>query len=123
MINDLKLTLCFDDDSILVSKAVIKRLGNPKQIQMLINDKDKLLVLRPCDVVDRDALVVPTIVSGPFAMSGRVLLKRIKKTNAWDDDAPRIVCGEYHASHNFVLFDLSKAEKAKNEPPLLECGQ
>ena len=33
----LTLTLCLEEDSILLSEAVLEALGHPRQVQMLIN--------------------------------------------------------------------------------------
>ena len=34
----LMLTLCLEEDSILVSKAILEALEHPRQVQMLINE-------------------------------------------------------------------------------------
>ena len=34
----LMLTLCLEEDSILVSRAILETLQHPKQVQMLINE-------------------------------------------------------------------------------------
>lgn len=41
----LSLTLCLEEDSILLSEAVLEALGHPRQVQMLINQEQQMLLL------------------------------------------------------------------------------
>ena len=50
----LTLTLCLNEDSILVSRAILEALEHPRQVQMLINEERKMLLLQACTVDDRE---------------------------------------------------------------------
>ena len=55
----LYLTLSLEEESILVGADVLEILGRPRQIQMMINDEQKKLLIQACTVDDREAVVVP----------------------------------------------------------------
>ena len=55
----LTLTLCLDEDSILLGEPVLEALGHPRQVQMLINEERQMLLLQACTVNDREAIVIP----------------------------------------------------------------
>ena len=65
----LMLTLCLEEDSILVSKAILETLEHPKQVQMLINEERQMLLLQACTVDDREAVVIPPEIRMQFEMS------------------------------------------------------
>ncbi len=109
MTEPLMLTLCLEENSILVSRAVLEALGRPKQVQMLINDERRSLLLQPCTVDDREAVVVQPDNGMQFEMSGHSLIRRIRRLTGWTDLQPRIICGNYIPSHHAVVFDLRAA--------------
>ncbi len=117
MLSPLMLTLCLEEESILVSSAVLEHLGHPRQIQMLINDKQRMLLLRPCDVKDKEAIVIPSYPLMQFEMSGYSLIKRIRRLTDWDNMQPRVIYGEPVPGHQAVTFDLSHALPAKLQMP------
>ena len=114
----LMLTLCLEEDSILVSKAIMAALGQPKQIQMLINDDQKKLLIQACSTDDREAVVIPHGTVVQFEMSGHSLLKRIRRLTGWMDNNPRVVCGIYVSQHDVIVFDLMSAQLARLQTPL-----
>ena len=114
----LMLTLCLEEDSILVGKAVLDVLEHPKQMQMLINDERKMLLLQACTVNDREAVIIPPSPLPHFEISGHSLLKRIRRLTGWTDDLPRVVYGQYIESHSVVIFDLMMARPAQLRSPL-----
>ena len=114
----LTLTLCLEEDSILVSRAILEALEHPKQVQMLINDERRMLLLQACSTEDREAVVVPPLAMQHFEMSGHSLLKRIRKITSWTDSRPRVVCGNYIPMHHAIVFDLCRAEPADFGIPL-----
>ena len=109
----LMLTLCLDEDSILVDKSILDTLEHPRQVQMLINEERKMLLLQACTVDDREAVVIPADALTQFEMSGHALLKRIRKLTGWTDSLPRVVYGNYIPSHQAILFDLSLAQPVR----------
>ena len=114
----LMLTLCLGEDSILVSRAILVALGNPRQVQMLINEERRMLLLQSCTVDDREAVVVPPVLAQQFEMSGHALLKRIRRLTGWADTQPRVIYGNYIASHQAIVFDLHTAQPAELRMPL-----
>ena len=114
----LMLTLCLEEDSILVSKAILETLEHPKQVQMLINEERQMLLLQACTVDDREAVVIPPDTMVQFEMSGHVLLRRIRRLTGWTDNQPRVIYGNYIASHQAIVFDLHTAQPAELQMPL-----
>lgn len=114
----LTLTLCLEENSILLSNAVLEALDSPKQVQMLINEERKMLLLQACTVEDCEAVIIPQSPFLQFEMSGHSLLKRIRKLTHWPDDRPRVVCGDYVAQHRVVIFDLMSARVSEIQTPL-----
>lgn len=104
------LTMNLQDDSLLFNATVLKALGHPRQVQILINAEAKMLVLRACAVDDEQAVVIPSGQAPLFEIGGRALLRRIRKLTGWSDDAPRVLYGEYFAAHRAVRFNLMAAE-------------
>ena len=105
----LTLTLCLEEDSILLSEAILEALGHPRQVQMLINEEQQMLLLQACTVDDREAIVIPPMTLEHFEMSGHALLRRIRRLTRWADNTPRVVYGNYIPAHCAVVFDLRTA--------------
>ena len=87
------LTLNLAEDSILLNEGVLSALDWPRQVQILINQEAKMLVLRACSVEDKQALVMPS-----------------EHVIGWEDNIPRMVYGEYLPAHQAVRFNLAEAE-------------
>ncbi len=119
----LTLTLCLEENSILLNKAVLDILEQPRQVQMLINKEVRVLLLLPCTVQARQAIVVPPLVTEPqFEISGQLLLKQIRQLMDWSDNQPRVILGTYMSSHHAVMFDLKTARLASLQMPLDSPG-
>lgn len=114
----LMLTLCLEENSILVSKAILEVLKFPRQVQMLINEEQKMLLLQACTVEDREAVIIPPPPLSQFKISGHSLLKRIRKLTGWADNNSRIVYGQYISQHHAVVFDLLLAKPSEVFIPL-----
>jgi len=112
------LTLCLEENSILVSNAILEALEHPRQVQILINEERKMLLLQGCSVEDREAVVIPPAPMQQFEMSGHALLKRIRRLTGWTDDRPRVIYGNYISAHHAIIFDLRTAKLAQLQIPL-----
>ena len=84
------LTLNLMEDSILLNEGVLDALDWPRQVQILINKEEKMLLLRACTIDDQQAVVVPEERAVQFEISGRSLLRKIKHMVGWEDDRPRM---------------------------------
>ena len=113
----LMLTLCLEENSILVSRAVLEALEHPRQIQMLINDDRKMLLLKACTVDEREAIVISPEIQLQFEMSGHSLLKRVRRLTGWSDNTPRAICGNYLPAHQAIVFDLALAQPTELRLP------
>ena len=109
------MTLNLMEDSILLNEGVIAALDRPRQVQILINSDEKALLLRACTVDDLQAVVMPEENTVQCEISGRSLLKKIKKLTGWKDDAPRLCYGTYLPTHQAILFKLTDAERIDTE--------
>ena len=104
------LTLNLMEDSILLNEGVLDALDWPRQVQILINKEEKMLLLRACTIDDQQAVVVPEERAVQFEISGRSLLRKIKPMVGWEDDRPRMCYGEYLPTHQAIRFDLKSAQ-------------
>ena len=111
------LTLNLMEDSILLNEGVLNALDWPKQVQMLINKEDKMLLLRACSMEDQQAIVIPEERTLRFEISGRALFKNIRQLLGWGDGRPRLCYGEYLPAHQAIRFDLTRAQPVDMEPP------
>ena len=114
----LTLTLCLEEDSILLGEAVLDALGHPRQVQLLINEEQKMLLLQACTVDDREAIVIPPLTLDSFEMSGHALLKRVRRLTGWNDNCPRVVYGSFIPAHCAIVFDLRTAQMSPLNLPL-----
>ena len=108
--NQMIMTLNLADESILLNKGVLEALDFPRQIQLLINKEEKMLLLRACTTEDTQAVVVPEEPEASFEISARAFLKRIRQLVGWTDKQPRLCYGEYLAAHQAVRFSLENAQ-------------
>ena len=104
------MTLNLMEDSILLNEGVLNALDRPRQVQILINRDEKMLLLRACTIDDQQAVVVPEVRSMQCEISGRSLLRKIKQLVGWTDDRPRVCRGEYLSAHQAVRFSLADAQ-------------
>ena len=110
MSSSIILTLNLVDDSILLNEGILDALDWPRQVQIMINSEEKMLLLRACTIDDEQALVMPAERVSQFEISGRSLLKRIRHMVGWEDDQPRMCYGEYIPAHQAIRFNLQEAE-------------
>ncbi len=104
------LTLNLLEDSILLNKGILAALDWPRQVQILINKDEKMLLLRACTIDDQQAVVVPEERAMQFEISGRSLLRKIRRMVGWEDDRPRMCYGEYLPFLQSIRFDLKSAQ-------------
>jgi len=107
--NTLVMTLCPEEKSILLNKTVLDQLGQPRQVQLLINEEQGMLLLKACSVEDREAVVIPQIPPDQFEVSGASLLKRIRRLTGWNDNCPRQIQGFSIPEYQAIAFDLRTA--------------
>ena len=112
----LVLTLCLEEGSILLNKNVLERLGQPQQVQILINEEQRMLLLKACSVEEREAVVVPSVPREQFEVSGQSLLRRIRRLIGWTDNCPRQILGNAIPEHEAITFDLQQAVPVKLKP-------
>lgn len=103
------LTLNLQEESILLNEGVLNALDWPQQVQIMINKDEKMLLLRACTIDDQQAVVIPEERMMQCEISGRSLLRKIKRLVGWDDDRPRLCRGDYLPSHQAIRFSLEDA--------------
>lgn len=112
----LVMTLCPDEESILLNKGILDQLGQPRQVQILINEEQSMLLLKACSVEDREAVVIPQLLPDQFEVSGASLLKRIRRLMGWSDNCPRQIQGFSIREHWAIAFDLQTAVPVQLKP-------
>lgn len=105
----LLLTMNFHDDTMMLNEGILDALGRPKQVQILLNEESKRLLLRPCELDSSQAIVIPADHVPQVEIGARQLLRRIRKIAGWETDQPRICAGESIEEYQAVCFDLVRA--------------
>lgn len=103
------MTLCMEEESILLNKSILFHLGQPRQVQLLINMEQHMLLLKACSTEDREAVVIPSFSVEQFEVSGASLLKKIRKLTGWGDMRPRQIYGRFIPEYTAITFDLNAA--------------
>ena len=116
MNDSLILTLCLQENTLLISNAVIEQPGSPSLIKIKMNETDKSLLINPCEYGTRGAVVVPDNHQYQLEMPGRSLIRRIQRITEWPDDNPRVLCGVFIPQHNAIYFSLDAAQYAILQP-------
>lgn len=93
----LTLTLCLEEDSILVSRAILDALDHPRQVQMLINEERQMLLLQACTVDAREAVVVPP------DRPARVNDISTHAIKIWQHRAEHVLAGKHGVTSVYVL--------------------
>ena len=106
----LELILNPKDSSIFINEDVLLALGRPEQIQIMINEEKQMLLVKACTIEDREALVVPITKAADYEVSGRSLIRRVRKLTDWTDDEPKKVRGVMVPNFTAVVFALSTLE-------------
>ena len=104
------LTLNLPEGSLLLNEGILDALDWPRQIQILINEEEKMLLLRACTIDDLQAVVIPEERIVQCEISGRSLLRKIRHAVGWPDNRPRMCYGEYLPAHQAVRFNLLEAQ-------------
>lgn len=107
--DQLLLTMNFQDETMMINDGILNALGRPKQVQILLNDESKRLLLRPCEIDSNQAVVIPAEHIIQVEIGARRLLKKIRKLAGWETEQPRICAGEFVDEHKAVFFDLTRA--------------
>ena len=110
------LMLNLREDSLYVGQDVLDVLGSPGQVQMMINENEKKILLQACTVHDREALVVPPQPALYFQISGKSLLKKIRKLMKWEGDQARVLSGRRIQGFYAMEFDMKTAEIWDDDP-------
>ena len=116
MNDSLILTLCMQENTLLISNAIIEQLGSPSLIQIRMNEEDKSLLVNPCEYGVRGAVVVPENRKYQLEMPDRSPIRRIQRITEWPDDNPRVLCGVFIPRLNAIYFSLDTAQYAILQP-------
>ncbi len=107
VMKEIKLSLDLKDGVFTINDGTIEALGRPRQVQLLINMQEKMLVLRACSVNDTQAVVLPKEHVMSTDISGRSIMKELRSKMNWNDDAPREFKGKCYPTIRAVTFDLN----------------
>ena len=116
MNDSLILTLCLQENTLLISNDIIEQLGSPSLIQIRMNEADKSLLVNSCEYGVRGAVVVPDNRKYQLEMPDRSLIRRIQRITEWPDDNPRVLYGVFIPQHNAIYFSLDTAQYAILQP-------
>lgn len=113
----LMLTLCMEENTLLISNGVLDQLGSPPLIQIRISESDRSLLVQPCEYGTRGAIVVPDRQMYQLETPADTLVRHIRRITGWMDNNPRVLCGVHIPQLNAVYFGLDTAQFAVLQPP------
>ena len=113
----LMLTLCMEENTLLISNGVLDQLGSPPLIQIRISESDRSLLVQPCEYGTRGAIVVPDRQMYQLETPADMLVRHIRRITGWVDNSPRVLCGVHIPQLNAVYFGLDTAQFAVLQPP------
>ena len=117
----LLLTLDLRDDNVFLNDAIVKALGFPAQVQLMINNTDKTIAVKACSMTDKEAIVIPNKHTAMLEISARDLAKKIRRLTGWEDKSLRVFSGESFPLYQAVQFYLDDAmlipAVSTTEPP------
>ena len=105
--NKIKLSLDLKEGLFTLNEGTIEALGRPRQVQILINMQEKMLVMRACGTEDIEAVVLPSENVISTEIGERSIMKQIKQKMEWNDDHTRECTGVCYPELKAVCFDLS----------------
>lgn len=105
----LLLTMNFHDNTMMLNEEILDAMGRPRQVQILLNDESKRLLLRPCEVDSNQAVVIPAEHVLQVEIGAKQLLRKIRKLAGWETEQPRICAGEPVEEYHAAYFDLARA--------------
>ena len=103
------LTINMKEETLMINDGVLDILDHPKHVQIMMNDEEKMLLVRPCDINSKHAVVLPDERTVQVETGARSLLKKIKKIAGWKTDEPRVCPGIDLPEYQAVCFDLTEA--------------
>lgn len=109
MIDAIILTLNLREESILLNEGILNALDWPRQVQLMINNDEKMLLLRACTIDDQQAVVMPEERALRCEISARSLLRKIRQLVGWEDNRTRLCRGDYLPVHQAIRFSLEDA--------------
>ena len=77
--NKIILSLDLREGLFTLNEGTIEALGRPRQVQILINMQEKMLVLRACGTEDIEAVVLPSEKTIATEIGARSIMKQIKQ--------------------------------------------
>ena len=75
----LMLTLCMEENTLLISNGVLGQLGSPPMIQIRISESDRSLLVQPCEYGTRGAIVVPDRQMYQLETPADTLMRHIRR--------------------------------------------
>lgn len=105
----LLLTMNFRDGTMMLNEGILEALGRPKQVQIMLNEEAKRLLLRPCGIDSDQAVVLPSEHEVLAEVGAKRILRRLGKLAGWETEQPRICIGEEIKEYQAVCFDLTRS--------------
>ena len=93
MSGEILLTMNFQENAIMMNEGVLDALQRPQQVQLMVNEEEKMLLMKPCGTQSKDAFVFTPNRIMCVEIDGSALLKSLKRIAGWTSDEPRICPG------------------------------
>lgn len=117
--NSLRISIQGSFNTISIRKNVVRTLGSPEYIRLLINKKKNSIALRECRSNDPLSFRVPDgfaeNVDRRFRITSKGFVGDLLRTNRLDTAGAYIIDGEYLEKENAVVFQMSEARPFEDE--------
>ena len=120
----IMVTFSYREYRIRVSRGIIRSLGKPPYVRLLINPDKMVMCIQPCDDNrEYGTFKVPKNIfleSTKFRINSAYFVAMLFERMGWDEQTSYYVTGKYVAENNVVLLNLlnweiSTAEKTDGE--------
>lgn len=113
--NHIAVTFAFRRDRLRIHKPTLDALHRPRYIQLLINPKENVFVIRGCNTQERDCFEVKKNLfdkpTAAYELTSRLFMLAILNQTGWDANCSYRLNGRYSEELGVVSFDMNHPEK------------
>ena len=121
--NNLKVSINTKHGIVRISRPIIKALGDPENVRLLIDVDTHQIAIQIADHTDKARIKVPydEIKGFRFQLNSKALTEPIAKFMKWDQQSTYQVFGEQ--INDMIVFVLDNAEKNERTVDCTDTGE
>jgi hypothetical protein len=107
--NRLGMSFSMKRGSFIIYWAAIRKIGNPNDIQLLMNQKGKRIALLPSNPLERDHLQLPDNKQIQCELCGIRFIRKVYELCDWDPEKNYRVFGRFYEKDRIIEYRLEEA--------------